>query len=620
MKINKLISKSLIFSLLSSNLLIFSNANEISNRYQTLEGEYITIDDSIEDSLEEIEIFGNTIQDKSNLENIQSVGELYVDEDGNSILDKQGREQYKINIVSQNKNYVNYTNIFDSNQLHDVGWDLIYSDENRFICEGNGTVNKSNGFALGANVSNLKPNTTYTISGKANGKQMKFSYVYKGKNKLWDISSEISIYNNTFTTPSNVTEVCFGIYYTIPGSNRVEITDIQLEEGNEATKYEKHQYNEDTIILPTQLEKIGDAMDKLYWDDSKGRYVIEKNIKDILFNGEERWERTSIYESNGFFVFSTPVIANLKNDDSLISNNFEARVSLADAPREGVWVGITNLSRKEFCLRIKIDKLKLEDGSVNSFKKWLRENNTLVKYKLDNPEIIDCNIFSKFNIQSYNNNTYIYALSLNKINPTLKVTIDRLPQIAKNSVEEAKINPNTYNISLSRMYINMLPESLYKDQLQEQLSEIFSSDIVLDKKSVTANLDLYIKSENALIINLNTNFITFEDFSGIEDMVKENALQISVDSSLPYQLNAYLPTEIQNADKSNTMNKDILNIKENSESNYQVFANTTDKIVLKDNCSSGNNLIHNVDIKLKGGIAHEKDIYKTTIKFEVQQK
>ena len=122
------------------------------------------------------------------------------------------------------------------------------------------------------------------------------------------------------------------------------------------------------------------------------------------------------------------------------------------------------------------------------------------------------------------------------------------------------------------------------------------------------------------MMSLDTSSITFEDFSGVEDVVKTNAVNISINSSLPYQINAYLPTEIQNSDKTNTMDKRILNIKENSETNYQTFANTTDKIILKDNCPAGNDLIHGVDIELKGRIAHEKDVYKTTIKFEAEQK
>ena len=108
MKVNKLIAKGLTLGLLLNSLSVLSYANtDILNRYQTLEGEYITIDDSIEGNLEEIEIFGNTVQDENNLEDIQSVGDLYVDENGNSILDKQGREQYKIEIISQGKNLFN---------------------------------------------------------------------------------------------------------------------------------------------------------------------------------------------------------------------------------------------------------------------------------------------------------------------------------------------------------------------------------------------------------------------------------------------------------------------------------------------------------------------------------
>ena len=63
----------------------------------------------------------------------------------------------------------------------------------------------------------------------------------------------------------------------------------------------------------------------------------------------------------------------------------------------------------------------------------------------------------------------------------------------------------------------------------------------------------------------------------------------------------------------------MLNIKDNSELDYQIFTNTIDKIVLKSNCDSGNDKQHNVDLKLNGGIAHEKDVYKVTIKFEAEQ-
>lgn len=109
MKLKTFVARGLTFGIVLNYLSVLSFANaEITNRYQTLEGEYITIDDSSEGNLEEIEIFGNTVQDPDNLENIQSVGDLYVDELGNPILDKQGRKQYKIDVSSMGKNLLNY--------------------------------------------------------------------------------------------------------------------------------------------------------------------------------------------------------------------------------------------------------------------------------------------------------------------------------------------------------------------------------------------------------------------------------------------------------------------------------------------------------------------------------
>ena len=194
-------------------------------------------------------------------------------------------------------------------------------------------------------------------------------------------------------------------------------------------------------------------------------------------------------------------------------------------------------------------------------------------------------------------------------------------EVAVNNLEIAELNPTSDNIRIAREAINNLPESFVKDELQERLNNIFNmSDIVFEKYTATSNLDIYIKCENILQMSLDTNQISFDDFSGIEDMEKLNAVNITINSSLPYQINAYLPAEIQNSDKSVAMDKSILNIKESSSSDYQTFANTIDKIVLKDNCSAGNYLTHGVDLKLSGGIAHEKDVYKATIKLEAEQK
>lgn len=84
MKIRKNISIFLNVGMILNNVYFNANASnvEILDRYETLEGECVTIEDSEEDIIKSIEIFGNTIQDENNLEDIQSVGDLYVDESG----------------------------------------------------------------------------------------------------------------------------------------------------------------------------------------------------------------------------------------------------------------------------------------------------------------------------------------------------------------------------------------------------------------------------------------------------------------------------------------------------------------------------------------------------------
>ena len=103
-------------------------------------------------------------------------------------------------------------------------------------------------------------------------------------------------------------------------------------------------------------------------------------------------------------------------------------------------------------------------------------------------------------------------------------------------------------------------------------------------------------------------------------MELNNAVNISINSSLPYQLNSYLLSEIENSDKSNRIEKDLLNIKVSSNSDYKTFNDINEKLILENDCEAGNNKSHSIDLKLKGSQAHKADIYKTVIKFEAEQK
>ena len=189
----------------------------------------------------------------------------------------------------------------------------------------------------------------------------------------------------------------------------------------------------------------------------------------------------------------------------------------------------------------------------------------------------------------------------------------------EDAVEKAEQTLDIEDIEDARDLVNQAPEGNKKEELQDRLDAIFPN-LILESKNATANLDIYVKSENMLSMSLSTNSVTFEDFSGVEDLEITNAINISISSSLHYQLNSYMMTEIQNSDKLKTMDKSLFNIRDNSETEYKKFNNIDEKLVLKDYCEKGNNKIHSIDLKINGGDAHKSDVYKTVIKFEAEQK
>ena len=192
----------------------------------------------------------------------------------------------------------------------------------------------------------------------------------------------------------------------------------------------------------------------------------------------------------------------------------------------------------------------------------------------------------------------------------------------KEAVEEAEDNPTNESLAYARRLVNEMPEGELKEQYQARLNAV-NINMEFVKKNATANVDIYIKSENMLKLTLNTNSITFEDFSGVDDMEKPNGLNLTVSSSLPYKVDAYLVTDIQNATKDKNMDKEILKIKANEkdETEYKSFTDVnTTPITLLDDQIADNDVVHGIDLKLEGGKAFDKDVYKTTIKFEVGQK
>ena len=202
-------------------------------------------------------------------------------------------------------------------------------------------------------------------------------------------------------------------------------------------------------------------------------------------------------------------------------------------------------------------------------------------------------------------------------------------QAATTAVNAAVAAPTIDSIREARELVNKLKEGQNKIDLQNQLNAIYNIDgYILDRHNASANVDVYIKCENLLSLSLSTSSITFDDYSGVQPLEAPGALTLTVKSSLNYDVNAYMPTEIRGSELGHIMDKDVLEIRAAGHGDYQKFP----KVGLGQDCkvellSNANATVfhdpdntHVIDLNLDSDTAHTKDVYKATVKFEVVQR
>ena len=533
----------------------------------------------------------------------------------------------KIEILAENKNLFNKNNV---NKLSYM-WQGSKSSENA----GKGVI--STDYYESIYWIKIKPSTTYTIQKTISYRnRVAFSEKEPALGVETRAITNLGTYADT-SFPMTVTSLsnenyllisghCFDIGTIADTITEEELLDsIQIEEATQATSYEEHSLNKTEIPLSEPLRSLPNGVkDRVV--KINNQWFIERNCGEIMLNGDnnEEWifesdwtgnsdelSRFHIFIPNQKYILWRDLMYESKNYS--INNRFNTLENLVKTHALGV-EHFSGWDLGKFVLNIKTSRLSIENES--GLKQWLSENPIEVVYELETPIYESLNIGPTINL--YSDTTHIHNSSIIPVN--MKLTFNRTANRAKEAIETAKLNPTSENIAKARMWTNMLKESTLKDNFQDTISEITEVvDLTIDKKKVSANLDVYIKSANSLTMSLSTNSITFENYSGVESMEKLNAVNITVNSSLPYELNAYMPTPMSSSD-GKTMAMNVVNIKDNSESNYSQFVNTTDKVVLKGDCSAGDNNIHNIDLKLSGGNLHEADVYRTVLKFEAVQK
>ena len=415
---------------MSKNLLI--NTNDMSifeprRYYQEYEGTFITAtnkseDDTLDTSryIEVTEIWGNTVQDENNLEDIQSVGELYVDDEGNPILDELGREQYKVEVESCNKNLLDITQkIVYRKGRKQSG--VTINIEDFMYTEGD----SGNRPTL---VQKVLPNTQYNISyqekiGAINLDINQYSDLPKYAREeestfIKSIYYAGSLRNITITTESNCKYIGISFYTSTDAIQGFK--GLQVEKNNSMSSHTVPQSNKTTILLPCQLQKVGDVYDRLYWDSEKGRYVVEKKLVVTEFDNEN-WNLIANKEKVILFGKFDNLLG-IEWDLVITGRKNSSLCSLS------TWVDVNMISDRnghrllingQFAVQVVKTDLISED--LEGFKDYLSTKHKILYYPLRNSELIETNITEKILLPCYEEKTHVFVNST--VDATMKVLV-----------------------------------------------------------------------------------------------------------------------------------------------------------------------------------------------------
>lgn len=275
---------------------------------------------------------------------------------------------------------------------------------------------------------NLKPNTTYTFSGKitsttaTNGSAVVISstmdasgnYVYGNLAKAGEVSKA------TFTTPSEIGSDANIRLYTREANATAVFTDLQVELGDTATSYAPY-------TTPLELCKIGNYQDYFYKDGDD--WYLHKEIgKQVL--GDLTWgygstNQTGIYRkyTEGLQTTILPSAINVAFNG--FCTHFRA-VRSDSAGTYGANTGISVGPTGTVFIYYSAYNTNTSADNTN-FKTWLQDNNVVLYYALATPtdtKITNTALIEQLNAMAgasaYKSGTYVAS---NAATPNLPIII-----------------------------------------------------------------------------------------------------------------------------------------------------------------------------------------------------
>ena len=343
--------------------------------YVNVEGSNISTDSS-DGYLKNVEILGNTVQDSENLADIRSVGDTV-----------EGQELYEIPVLSCGKNIFNLRNM-----TYTVPVRRCFVSAYEIPSHTKLTISlnliKGSCFAifLSNTISNANNHDTLYADVVANNKGVEYTST-TGK-----ISFDSKNYKYLYITS------------WVRDADGIEVNNIQLEEGTQATPYEPYQEDKLTILSPTPLEKVGDVRDRIIEKD--GVWGVEKNITDDVIgassfglNSGATGENTvlfNMYNTSRFFGGNNRKV-------SVMSDLFEGMSADAQWTSDIESIAINN--NNTLLVRILKDKLTTLDTA--GFSNWLDKNNISIKKFSNEPTFIPLPHSQQVKLRTFANKTNI---------------------------------------------------------------------------------------------------------------------------------------------------------------------------------------------------------------------
>ena len=264
--------------------LFVTSQTDIDNIYSSLianpnesQGKLVTMENSVKHKLGNIQFSGN----------LEQIGT------------PTPSTPINVNVVTGN----NIINIIGKNLFNKVTPTIIASTATWTPTEDGGTYSNSAAWGQGIRWQfELNNNETYTF--KANGFINNcYCYIRTYTDSTYStiktrlLADGTGNITKTFTLDSEYLEILFSNSSAI---NDINISQIQLEHGDNATNYEDYQINNYSINFgSTELCKIGDYKDKIR--KSTGKNLFDENYENISGNVVYK----SIYVGNGVFTMST---------------------------------------------------------------------------------------------------------------------------------------------------------------------------------------------------------------------------------------------------------------------------------------------------------------------------